>query len=158
MPECSYYFGYSNCTCMAGLALSWDGTNATRAVCIPKAAPVQYALILPVVLCTALALLLLGGLGWLWVKLNRERLIKASGPPGAACPSRPSCCCCLSVQLRVQLLLLLAVWCPCTRLTQSLCCRPGSAAHHGLHRRELTCSCGCCSLGCWLTHSLRAAG
>ena len=82
-PGCSYYWGYAGCQCLQPLVFQWDrATPGARAKCVGTSKPVDWGLIVPVAVCGALAAALAAGLAWLWFRLNRERLVKASGPPG----------------------------------------------------------------------------
>lgn len=81
---CSYYYGYEQCMCMYDMMLQWDSSDpANRGMCAMSMRAVDYGLILPVALCGALVVVLLGVVAWLWVSKNRERLAKMAGPPGA---------------------------------------------------------------------------
>ena len=70
------------------MTFSWDPAKGGRAVCQPGGPPVNYAVIVPSVICTLLALALLAGLGWVWYRHNKDRLVRKLGPPRAPLPAQ----------------------------------------------------------------------
>lgn len=66
------------------MTLKWNSTlPGTRGTCEKTTQPINFALVVPVTACGLLILSMLAGLVWLWIKVNKERLVKSSGPPGA---------------------------------------------------------------------------